>query len=328
MNIVIYETTKDEQRALKEKYKGHKIKFFADWVDAKHMPPTDTEILSIHAHSRITAEIIKSLPNLKYVLTRTAGFDHIDLAACKKRGIMASNIPGQNATAVAEFAFGLMLSLARDTYEAISEVKRGIFDDDFHVGRELEGKVLGIAGTGAIGGRVARIAKGFGMQVLAWDVKKNNKLAKELGFRYVEFNRLLEKSDIISLHIPASKENTFIMNKKTLGMMKQGSLLINTARGSLVEPKALYQALESGKLGGAALDVIIEEPAFAAGTISKLPPERKAQAQIMKKIIGMKNVIVTPHMAHASEESLVRIFAGTQQALDAYLEGKPINLLG
>jgi D-lactate dehydrogenase len=327
MNIAFYEIPKIQQKIIKERYAAHKLRFFSGWIEDGHLPPADTEILSVHSHSRVTKDVIKAMPNLKYIITRTAGYDHIDLSASAKKGILVSNIPGQNSVAVAELTFGLILALARDLYEAIDEVKNGVFDDDFHIGHELEGKTIGILGTGAIGGRVARIAKGFGMEVIAWDLKKNNKLASQLGFKYVSFDSLLRRSDVITLHVPATKETRHLINKNTLGLMKAGSLLINTARGSLIDPAALLAALSDGKLAGAAMDVIEEEPAFAAGTVGKLPPVRRKVAQTVKKIISLPNVIVTPHMAHASEESVERIFAGTLEAIDGFIAGKPANIV-
>jgi D-lactate dehydrogenase len=326
MKIAFYEIPTDQHKQVKKHLAGHEVQCFTDWFGHKHMPDPDTEVLVVHTNCRVDDAVLKQLPDLKYILTRTAGYDHIDLAACKERRILVSNVPGQNALAVAEMVFGLLLTVARDMYPAITEVRKGEFSDDGHVGAELFGKTIGIVGTGAIGMNVMRIAHGFGMNILAWDVKKNPD-AKRYGAKYVVFAELLKKSDVITLHVPAVEETFHIIDKKALAMMKQGSFLVNTARGSLVDTGALLKALLSGRLAGAALDVVEEENALASGTARKLPPARRLVLDQIKQLITLPNVVVTPHMAHATEESVDRVFAGTLDALDAFIKGRPINLV-
>ncbi len=326
MKIAFYEIPSDQHKQVKKQFTGHEVQCFTDWFGHKHMPDSDVEVLVVHTNCHVDEATLKQLPDLKYILTRTAGYDHIDLDACKEKRVQVSNVPGQNALAVAEMVFGLLLTVARDMYPAITEVRKGVFSDDEHVGTELFGKTIGVVGTGAIGMHVMRIARGFGMEVLAWDLKKNPN-AKQYNAKYVVFAELLKKSDVITLHVPAVKETEHLIDKKALAMMKQGSFLINTARGALVDSGALLKALLSGRLAGAAMDVVEEEHAFASGTARKLSPARRLVLDQVKQLIALPNVAVTPHMAHATDESVDRVFAGTLDTLEAFLKGKPINLV-
>jgi D-lactate dehydrogenase len=217
---------------------------------------TEIEILMPFIHERIGRAEIERMPNLKLIATRSTGYDHIDLAAAAQRGIGVANVPGYGETAVAEQTFALILTLSRKMHLAYTRTQQGDYSIEGLRGFDLYGKTLGVVGAGAIGLHVIRIAKGFGMNVVAYDVNQNRLLAEVLGFRYVKLDELFATADIITLHAPALSSTQHMINRETLSTMKRGALLINTARGSLIDTHALLWALDTGILAGAGLDAL------------------------------------------------------------------------
>lgn len=258
---------------------------------------------------KVTADVMNACPDLKLIVTRSAGFDHIDLDAAKERGIVVCNVPDYGAHMIAEHAFGLMLAVARNTCKGNERYRRvRRFDDTGLGGVELYEKTLGVIGTGRIGRHSVRIGKGFGMNVIAFDVVQNDSLAAEFGFSYLPLNEVLAASDFITIHVPLLDSTHHLINADTLAQVKPGAILINTSRGPLVETEALKEALAAGKLRGAGLDVLEDE-------------------RTVFHDFGEANVVITPHLGWYTEEARDRIMQITLQNVSAWLAGKPINRL-
>jgi len=290
----------------------------------------DADIVSVFVHSALNRATIERLPNLKFIATRSTGFDHIDLEACRERGIQVSNVPSYGENTVAEHTFALILALSRNIHKAfVHTLAREIPFQELR-GFDLAGKTLGVIGAGRIGLHAIKIAKGFGMQVVAFDVRQEPLLAEVLNFRYVALEELLRVSDIISLHCPYSPKTHHLINSENIRQVKRGALLINTARGGLIDPAALTQALDDGVLAGAALDVLEGE--------ELLKDERQILAQSLAQdklrtlllnhsLLNRDNVVITPHIAFNSREAVQRILETTLENLRAYLRGRPQNLV-
>lgn len=266
----------------------------------------DAEIVSVFLGAQFDAALLSKLPKLRLLCTRSVGFDHIDFEACGRQKITVCNVPDYGSHVIAEHVFALLLSTLRHIPEADKKVEAGKFDYHGLRGISLRGKTLGIVGTGKIGRKVAEIAHGFGMCILAVDQCRTVELQDVLGVRYVELPELLEKSDIITLHVPSLKETRHMIDAKALALMKDGVVLVNTARGDLIESGALLKALEKGKVRYALLDVLEHERNFAEH----------------KELIGHPNVVVTPHIAFYSEESMTNMYEDCFQSIQEWQSGK------
>ena len=292
----------------------------------------EDEIISTFISSQLSAEALKQLENLKFIATRSTGFDHIDLDYCRRAKILVANVPAYGSRTVAEYTFGLMICLMRKIYDAYHRVREtGSFSLEGLGGKELFNKTLGVIGTGKIGLEVIKIAKGFSMKIIAYDKNPSEILSKELGFEYVSLGELLKNSDIITLHIPYNKETYHLIGKENINLIKKGAYLINTARGGIIETEALYQALKTGQLAGAALDVLEEEcelkeerELLAKGDCA---PAKLKNILLNHIFIDLDNVIVSPHNAFNTEEALHNIVIATIENIESYLKGKPINLV-
>lgn len=306
--------------------------FFHDHLDAEQCAQfADSEAIVVFIWTRVNRAVIESLPRLRLVLTMSTGYDHIDLQACRERGITVCNVPHYGENTVAEHTFALILSLSRKLHAAYFQGLRGEYRIRELRGFDLYGKTLGVVGAGNIGLHVIRIARGFGMRVLAYDVRPHPLLAEVLGFTYTDLDTLLRESDIVSLHVPATPETYHLINRDTLSKMKRGALLINTARGSVVDTEALLWALEEGILAGAGLDVIEgeefikEESALLRMPVAEETLKKVVQAHLL---LRRENVVFTPHIAFNSHEAVQRILDTTLENLKAYLEGRPQNVVG
>ncbi|MBI3034501.1 hydroxyacid dehydrogenase, partial [Candidatus Woesearchaeota archaeon] len=253
------------------------------------------------------------------------------LDECKKRNITVCNVPFYGENTVAEHTFALILALSRKIIEGAERTRKGDFSLDGLRGFDLKGKTIGIVGMGSIGQHVARMAKGFEMNILAFDLRKDSKLAKSLGFRYVDFEYLLKNSSIITLHCPYSKATHHLINKSNIGKIKKGGILINTARGALIETEALVNALSRGIISSAGLDVLEEECAIKEE--KQLLSKRFAQECDLRTVLEnhilqrMENVVITPHNAFNSTEALLRILDTTIENIKAYSRKKPVNVV-
>ncbi len=332
-SIAFFELEPWEKDYFKAKLKKHSLAFIDAPLSSKTADAAKgADILAVFVWSKVDAAILKSLPKAKFVTTMSTGFDHIDLKACAARGVVASNVPAYGSNTVAEHAFALLLAISRKILPSVERTRRGDFSLEGLRGFDLEGKTIGIVGTGRIGVHAIKYAQAFGMRVLAYDVKPDNSLAKRMGFAYEKrIDGLLGKSDIVSLHAPLTKETEHMIDKKRIGKFKRGAILINTARGGLVESEALLDGLKSGRIAFAGLDVleeecfIREEKELLASSFRKKCDLRTALAQHMLR--DHPNVIITPHNAFNSAEALQRIMDTTVENIEAFLARKPVNTL-
>ncbi len=317
MRIGFFELEGWEEKFIREAFAGHDLYLSKEKIDEKTLPEQKNfEVISVFIRSHITTKVLKALPRLKLVTTRSTGYDHLDIEACRSRGVAAAFVPGYGDNTVAEFAFGLILALSRKICEARARVKNeGKFTTDGLVGFDLAGRTLGVIGTGRIGKHAVRIGKGFGMNVVAYDVYHDDAFAKEMGFPYVELEELLAQSDIATIHCPYLPTTHHLINKSNIGFMKRGAYLINTARGAILETGALISALKSGQLRGAGIDVLEDEDKMKIGNMSPA-----------SELLAMPNVIITPHNAFNSEEALKRILDITIDNIKSFVAGKPVNL--
>ena len=322
-----------EKDIVSEKLTGHDLYFSEDKIDDYNLPEkNDFDILSIFIDSRVNETTLKHFPNLKFVATRSTGFDHIDSAAAKRHKVLVSHVPGYGEHTVAEFTFGLMLSLTRNIFHAIDRIKEsGSFTLDGLRGTDLNGKTLGVIGTGRIGSRVIRIAREFGMNVIATDPYPNKELQKEVEFKYVPLEELLSVSDIITCHCPYNKSTHHLINKENIGKISKGTLLVNTSRGAIIETEALTQALKDGTLGGAALDVLEEEGEIKdeLSFLTKAHPQEESLRDMLYNhiLMDMPNVLITPHTAFNSQEALEEILETTLENIEGFIKKEPINLI-
>ena len=294
----------------------------------KVAPVPDVDALSVFIHSQVTAQVLEGLPHLKFIATRSTGFDHIDLDACLSRGIVVSNVPSYGENTVAEHTMALLLMLSRKVHQSVLQVRSGRVDLAELTGFDLQGKTIGVIGAGHIGLHVIRIARGFGMRVLAHDVRSDPLLADLLGFAYVSMDQLLAESDIVTLHCPLTEKTEHLLGRAQIGRMKRGALLINTSRGGLVDTDALVGALESGRLSGAGLDVLEGEELIKEDKQLLAQPvdvERLRTAVRNRVLLARDDVVFTPHNAFNSREALVRILEVTLANLEAYRAGQPVH---
>lgn len=254
-------------------------------------------------------EVFKIAPELKVIARFGVGVDNIDLDKAKEYGIRVTNAKGMNANAVAELTVGLILGAIRNIPYLTNSLRRGNWDR--YMGRDLKGKSVGLLGFGAIAQGVAKMLKGFDVAIYAFDKYPNMEKAKELGIEMTSMDDILKKCDIVSMHLPSFKETYHIMDSRQFAMMKEGAYFINTARGALVNEKALYHALKTGKLTAAATDVFEEEPAKPSNPLFELD-----------------NAICTPHTAAETYETYTTVSLATAQAVIDVFNGKtPDNLL-
>ncbi|PIY59226.1 hydroxyacid dehydrogenase, partial [Candidatus Wolfebacteria bacterium CG_4_10_14_0_8_um_filter_39_64] len=283
------------------------------------------DIISVFVGSNIDKEVINAFPNLKLIATRSTGFDHIDLKAAKEKNIPIAYVPGYGDNTVAEFAFGLILNLSRKIYTGFDQIREtGSFSLEGLRGFDLNNKTIGIIGTGRIGRYMVKIAKGFGMKVIAFDVKPDENFAKEMSFQYLSLDDVLVQSDIISLHVPYMKETHHLINSQNISKIKKGALLINTSRGAVVETESLIRGLNEKILGGVGLDVLEEEGAIQDEKTLILygrPEEHDLKTLIQNHVlIDMPNVIITPHNAFNTQEALQRILDTDLENIKSFIE--------
>lgn len=265
----------------------------------------DADIIAV-SNLPLNADVINGCKNLKMLSVAFTGIDHIAMDACRKNGVLVSNCAGYSTAAVADLVFGLLISLYRNI-PACNEVVRREGTKDGLVGFELEGKKFGVVGTGAIGLRVAAIAQAFGCEVLAFSRTKKD----VPGITYTDLDTLLSQCDIVSLHTPLSDSTRGLIGKEQLALMKKNAVLINTARGPVVDSQALAEALNEERIAGACIDVFETEP-----------PVKKEHP-----LLNAKHVIATPHAAFATKEALVKRAVIVFDNITAWLDGSPQNVM-
>lgn len=289
--------------------------------------------VSVFVKSTVTKEVLGTLPKLKFIATRSMGVDHIDVAACAQRKIVVSHVPAYGENTVAEHTFALILACSRHIFQSYERTERMKFDRAGLRGFDLAEKTLGVVGVGKIGRNVCRIARhGFQMRVIAYDVHPDPALAAELGFTYVSsLDTLLGESDVVTLHAPYVPSSQHMINRENIAKMKRGAVLINTARGGLIDTQALLWGLNEGIVQAAGLDVLEEENFVyeEAELLVNDVPQGKNLATVLRNhiLVERDDVIVTPHNAFNSEEAVARIFKTTVENVRGFLDGTPVNVV-
>lgn len=275
----------------------------------------DVDALATLLSDKIDAEVFDAAPKLKMIAQLAVGFDNVDVQEATKRGIYVSNTPEVLTDTTADFAWTLLMALARRVVEADKYVRMGKWKVGWHPamlqGRDVYGATMGIVGAGRIGYAVAKRATGFSMKILFYDVIPRPEMEKDFGAKKVGLDELLKQSDFVSVHVPLMKETHHLINAEKLRLMKKTAYLINNSRGPVVDEKALYEALNEGRIAGAGLDVFEQEPTSLANPLLKLD-----------------NVVVAPHISSASYETRSKMAEMVADNLIAFFEGKkPPNLI-
>jgi D-lactate dehydrogenase len=308
----------------------------------------DAEIVSVFLTERIDEAFLTAHPRLRLVATRSASFDHVDVAACMARGIAVCHVPEYSETAVAEHTFALILALARRLREVMAHPRGGGFSYEATRGSELHGKTLGLIGMGRIGRRVAELGEAFAMRILASDIRLLPDRVHSAQREFVPLETLLAESDVISLHANLTPETFHILNRETLAQTRRGVLIINTARGALVDTEALRDALETGQVGGAGLDVLQDErllrqpveAVIGEGILRHLRSDTLAEEardadrlhelqtlMLSDAVLSRPNVVFTPHVAFNTAESMQRLAIATCENIAAFIAGVPVRLV-
>jgi D-lactate dehydrogenase len=333
VKILVVETEEWEHRACQRLLPGHKLVCRSNALGPDE--PTadnDAEVITPFVHSRLTAEVLAQFPRLRLIATRSTGYDHIDLDYCRAHGIAVSNVPDYGDATVAEHAFALLLAVSRHIVTGAERTRRGDFSQHGLRGFELRGKTLGVLGTGRIGRRVIEIGKGFGMKIVAYDLFPDAAVAEHLGYEYLDLHVLLSQADVVTLHVPATPQTHHLLGDPEFAAMKKGAVLINTARGGVVDTSALVRALSARKLRAAGLDVLPAEPLIREEAEIFRNDRRNSDTDLRALLadhvlLRFPNVIVTPHVAYDTDEALRRILDTTIANIEAFARGQPRNLV-
>lgn len=285
----------------------------------------DAEIISVFTNSRVSNDVLAQFSNLRLIALRSVGFNHIDLDYCNEHNIVVENTPNYGNKSVAEFAIGLLLDVCRKITKSYIDYKEMHVEPQALIGQELGGKTVGIVGLGAIGSEFARLAYGFDMNILGYDHSQKQELVENYRIKYVDFDTLLKESDFISLHAPLTKDNRHMFNEESFKKMKNSAVLINTARGELIETSALFNAISKKEIAGAGLDVLeseetISDPDYLID-INLLNECALKQTILNTRLQQLPNVIITPHIAYNTKEAINRILNTTMTNIAAFLDG-------
>lgn len=332
MRIVVFEVEEWEHEAFDALRPEHDLTLRHEELNADSAADyAQAQVISPFIYSELDENTLRQLPDLQLIATRSTGFDHIDLDYCEEHAIAVCNVPEYGDTTVAEHVFALLLAISHRIVEAADRTRRGDFSLQGLRGFDVRGKRLGVIGTGSIGRCVITIATGFGMEVVAFDVKPNQEAAERLGYRYVDMEELLRTADVITLHVPANKHTYHLLSNDEFDQMKDGVVLINTARGSLIDVRALARALAEKKVVAAGLDVLPEEPTIREEIEllhSVYREEHDLQALLADQVLlRLRNVIITPHSAFYTREALERILNTSVDNIQAFARGQPQNVV-
>lgn len=332
MKIVVFEAEPWEQDAFKKFQSDEDVILRQDKLTVDNVEKyTDAEIISPFIYSDLHQEVLTKLPKLKLIATRSTGFDHIDISYCKAHGIDVCNVPEYGENTVAEHVFALLLGISHHIVEASERTRRGDFTLAGLRGFDLMGKTLGVVGTGNIGQCVIHIANGFGMNVVAFDVREDQTLVERLNFKYVSMDELLSTLDILTLHVPSNEHTFHLISDDEFSKMKDGVVIINTSRGSVLHIEALVRALAIGKVSAAGLDVLPDEPTIREESEllhSFYREEHNLQTLLADSVLlRLRNVIITPHSAFYTKGAIFRIINTTIENIKAFLANDPQNLV-
>jgi len=329
--LYFYDATELDKKQLDVSLQGtdHHWEYVEDKIEPANCN-SEAEVISVFVTSSVTREVIEAMPKLRLVACRSTGFNNVDFEAAKERGITVVNVPTYGEATVAEYVFTLLLALQRKLPAVLNNEKAQLPSEKL-IGHDLQSKVFGAIGTGHIGQKALKIADGFSMSAIAYDAFPKEELQSEYHFKYVGLDELLEQADVISLHTPLLPTTRHIMNHDRLAKMKPGAILVNTARGELVDTKALIEQLDSGQLGGAAIDVVEGEALLneheetALLRSDNLPDELLRHSVEISVLEKMPNVIVSPHNAFNTVEAIERINQTTAKNIIDFWYGNMPN---
>ncbi len=313
-----------EIERLKGLLQGHELELHPYPLTAEHAADAAAcDALIVFIYSKLDAELLSRLPKLRLIATMSTGTDHIDTAECERRGIKVCNVPAYGEHTVAEHTFCLLLAISRRLLPSVQRTRAGDFSLEGLAGFDLEGKTIGIVGTGRIGSHVARLAHAFLMKPLAFANHPSTELVKLYGVEYVaSLDELIRRSDIVTLHAPLTDSTYHMINKGNIRSFRKGAILINTARGGLVETEALLEGLQEGILSYAGLDVLEEEGFIREEKelLSKSFAKRADMRTVLEghMLLRMENVIITPHNAFNSVEAMEKIAETTAANVNGF----------
>ena len=347
MTIYFIQTESVSEERFRAQFGEHDLHF----VGTAEEVSGDAEILIILFWTQIDCAFLATHPKIRFVATRSSGYDHIDLAACRERGITVSSVRSYGENTVAEHTFALILSLSRRLREVDMAKRVGRFSFERLRGFDLHGKTLGVIGTGRIGLHVIRLARGFGMEVIAFDPHPADVIASLLGYTYASFDEVLRRSHVLSLHVPLTPATVHLLDRDAFAKCRDGVIVINTARGGVIDTVALLEALDSGRVGGVGLDVLEDERVFQKEASSVIAeqiieflhaepgspeerhqrdPERLEEFRRLNRnedLLARPEVVFTPHVAFNSVEAVERIDQVTIENIRAFVDGEAINLI-
>lgn len=329
--ILCFEADSWEQETLTQGLTGHDVTFITEPLSSETQLAPDqlqAEVICTFIYSQLTKEVIEKFPQLKLIVTRSTGFDHIDLKAAKEKGIVVSNVPKYGIHTVSEHTWALLLSMTRKIVPSVEHTKKGNFLLEGLAGVDLFGKTMGVVGTGNIGAVVAEYALAFGMKVVAYNRSPKEELVAK-GVQFVSFEELLGQSDFITFHVPLTPETNHMLNMQNMHLVKKGAFIVNASRGSVIETEALVELLQQKIVRGAALDVlegeceIHEERELLS---EKFLADCDMKTQLLDhQLLLRDDVIVTPHNAFHSEESIKEIIKTSIEDITSFLSGTVVN---
>lgn len=333
MKMLMFDFRDTEKEYFKENTPTDlEIEFFKEPLSDKfHLTDTqkeDTVVLSVFINSELTPEILSQFKNLQVVATRSTGYNHINLEYCKKNNIAVINTPYYGKSSVAQYTIGMIITLTRKVMLAANDVKNRKIDYSKYEGENLSKLSLGVIGTGSIGSAVCELANKFDLKIYAHDLKVNEDIKDFV--EYVDFDELISKSDIITLHIPYILEFYHLLSEKEFKKMKQGVYIINTSRGELIDTGALYKNIKSGKVKGAALDVLECEylkydNEEIVTTVKNASETCLENVIITDKLMEFDNVIITPHIAYNTKQSIMNILESMFISVKEHYHGGYLN---
>jgi len=333
MSICFFETSDSDRAYLESRLPNEMLHFHRGPLTSAEQAAElcrGSDIVSVFVHSIVDKDVMAAMPELMFIATRSTGYDHIDAVSAAHHGIGVSNVPTYGENTVAEHAFALLLAVSRNSCKAHVRASSGDFSLDGLTGFDLKGRTIGIIGVGHIGSHMVRIARGFGMNVLACDPMQDPTLADVLGFTYTDLIDLLNRSDIVSLNAPLTPATNHLIGWHNIHEFKRGAVLINTARGALIDTGALLHALDSGVLSAAGMDVLegeenLSEESHLLGASVTQEGLRTALQNLA--LLRRHDLVITPHICFDSVEACERILAMTVENIRAFRRGVPKNLV-
>lgn len=325
MKLILFDTKQYDKDYFDIYSKGSNVEI--SYVEEKLSPDTSHmakgyDGVCVFVNDIVNSEVIDKLCEfgVKIIVLRCAGYNGVDIKYAKNK-ITVVRVPAYSPNSIAEISTGMMLSLTRKINQAIERTKKYNFSLEGLVGFDLVNKTAGVIGTGKIAQQFIKILVGIGMNVIAYDLFPNENLAKEMGFKYVSLDELYTNSDVISLHCPLTEENKHMINEKSISKMKDGVIIINTARGGLIDTKALISGVKSKKIYGAALDVYENEKNYFFNDLSKTGIDD----EVLKELLGLENVIVFSHQAYLTKEALTSIASVSINNIESFLKGEVLK---